>query len=392
MTVESSKHRMPQLPPIAPPSIFTPRPLRVWLVIGLFVVYLIVCYCIFFETIAPVADFPVQPVIAADPAAYWDASGVRTINVADQKYEPNAEGNLLGPVIEAKIFRTDFNVAVFNTFLFIFCLSLLRSMPEFDRATFLLLMMMNPFLLASLISLNKEIFALAGVVVFVRYTYANRFRMWWLALALVLSLFARWQQVLVILLYVAYESKFSPLRGRRRMGIAVTVLGFTIAYGLIYRLVPVFFAALLAQAEAGHTILILDTIQAYFGFPLVVIPKIMMNCMGHFVAPGYFLNIYFTEDFTNWRDQIFMQMHTFFLSALLVGMLCGHKLRLKHPPVYLLALYLLMTAVNPMVQPRYEYAAYVLLCLEASRYFRLGSDGEAARPVSQDNALAPSLG
>jgi hypothetical protein len=383
---------MPQLPPIAPPSIFTPRPLRVWLVIGLFVVYLIVSYCIFFEAIAPVADFRVQPIIAADPAAYWDASGVRTINFADQKYEPNAEGNLLGPVIEAKILRTDFNVAAFNTLLFIFCLSLLRSMPEFDRATFLLLMMINPFLLASLISLNKEIFALAGIVVFVRYTYATRFRFWWLTLALVLSLFARWQQVLVILLYVAYESKYSPLRGRRRRGIAVTVLGFTIAYGLIYRLVPIFFAALLAQAEAGHTILVLDTIQAYFGFPLVAIPKIMMNCMGHFVSPGYFLSIYPTEDFTNWRDQIFMQMHTFFLSALLIGMLYGRKLRLKHAPVYLLALYLLMTAVNPMVQPRYEYAAYVLLCLEASRYFRLGSDGEAAPVVSQDNALAPSLG
>jgi hypothetical protein len=57
-----------------------------------------------------------------------------------------------------------------------------------------------------------------------------------------------------------------------------------------------------------------------------------------------------------------------------------------------LALYLLMTAVNPMVQPRYEYAAYVLLCLEASRYFRLGLDNEAADPVvSQQNALSPSL-
>jgi hypothetical protein len=384
---------MPQLPPIAPPSIFTPRPLRVWLVIGLFVVYLIVSYFIFFETIAPVADFPIQPIIAADPAAYWDASGVRTVNVADQKYATSASGNLFGPVIQAKVLRTDFNVAVFNCLLFVFCLSLLRSMPEFDRATFLLLMMINPFLLVSLISLNKEIFAVAGIVIFIRYTDAKRFRLGWLALALMLSLFARWQQVLVMLFYVLYESRFSPLRGRRRRGIAVTVLGFTIAYGLIYRLAPSFFAALLAQAEAGHTILILDNIQAYFGFPLVVIPKIMMNCMGHFVSPGYFLSIYPHEDFTNWRDQIFMQMHTFLLTALLAGMLFTGRLRLKYAPVYLLALYLLMTAVNPMVQPRYEYAAYVLICLEASRYFRLGLDGTAPAPaLSKNDALSSSLG
>jgi hypothetical protein len=384
---------MPQLPPIAPPSIFTPRPLRVWLVIGLFVVYLVVSYLIFFEAIAPVADFSIRPVIGADPAAYWDASGVRTINAADQQYEPNAEGNLLGPVIEAEIFRTDLNVALFNTFLFICCLSLLRSMPEFDRATFLLLMMMNPFLLASLISLNKEIFALAGMVVFIRYTAAKSFRLWWLILALSLSLFARWQQVVVLLMYVAFESRLSPLRGRPRRGITFAVMTFTIAYGLVYHVASFLIEALLAQAEAGHTILLLDNIQANFGFPLVAIPKIMMNCMGHFVTPGYFLNSYPYEDFTNWRDQIFMQMHTFFLSALLAGMLYARKLRLQYPTVYVLTLYLLMTAVNPMVQPRYEYPAYVLLCLEASRYFRLGLDGEVAAPApSQDNALSPALG
>jgi hypothetical protein len=384
---------MSQLPPIAPPSLFAPRPLRVWLVLGLFVVYLIVSYCIFFEAIAPVANFNFRPIIPADSGAYWDASGVRTTNFADQEQAGvSASSNLFGPVLEAEVLRTDLNVALFNCFLFIVSLSILRGMPEFDRATFLLLIMINPFLLASLISLNKEIFALVGIVVFIRYTDAKRFRVWWLALALVLSLFARWQQVLVMLIYVAYESKISPLRGRRRWGVAVTVLGFTIAYGLIYRIAPFVFAALLAQAEAGHTILFLDNIQANFGFPLVAIPKILMNCMGHFITPGYFINSYVHEDFTNWRDQIFMQMHTFLLTALLMGMFFGRKLRLRDAPVYLLALYLLMTAINPMVQPRYEYSAYVLLCLEASRYFRLGLDGASTSPVlPPGDALSPSL-
>jgi hypothetical protein len=386
---------MPQLPPIAPPSLFAPRPIRVWLVIGLFIAYLIVSYCIFFETIMPVADFSIQPIIGADSATYWIASGVRIVNFADkdQQIGTNASSNLFGPVLQAEILRTDFNVAVFNCLLFLFCLSLLRSMPEFDRATFLLLMMINPFLLMSIITLNKEIFALAGIVFFIRYTAAKRFRILWLAVALVFSLFARWQQVLVMLLYVAYELKISPLRGRRRWGIAVTILGFTVAYGLIYRIAPLFFAALLTQAQAGHTILILDNIQANFGFPLVVIPKILMNCMGHFISPGYFLHSYASEDFTNWRDQIFMQMHTLFLTVLLVGMFFFRKLPLRHATVYLLALYLLMTAINPMVQPRYEYSAYVLLCLEASRYFRLGQDGETVpAALSSGNSLSPSLG
>jgi hypothetical protein len=40
--------------------------------------------------------------------------------------------------------------------------------------------------------------------------------------------------------------------------------------------------------------------------------------------------------------------------------------------VYLLVVYFILTAVNPMVQPRYEYPAYVLMCLQVARYFRLG--------------------
>lgn len=339
---------------------------------GLFVVYLVVSYFIFFEAVAPVANFHFKPIIQADSPTYWAASGVRPTNFVDRvDVGADASSNLFGPVLEAELLRTDFNVALFNSLLFVFCLSILRSMPQFDRGTFLLLMMMNPFLILSMITLNKEIFALAGMVVFIRYTEAKRFRAAWLALALTLSLFARWEQVVVLLLYVAYESKLSPLRGRRRWGVAITVLGFTVGYALIYRLIPLFFAALLAQAEAGHTIVLLDNIQANFGFPVVAIPKIMMNCLGRFITPVSFLQDYFVGDFTNWIDQIIMPMHTLLLSALLMGLFLSRKLRLQHAPVYVLVLYLLMTAVSPAVQPRYEYPVYILLCLEASRYFRL---------------------
>jgi hypothetical protein len=385
---------MPQLLPIAPPSVFAPRPLRVWLVIGLFVVYLVVSYFLFFVAVAPVANFHFQPSIQADSGTYWAASGVRTMNFADQvDVGADASSNLFGPVLEAEILRTDFNVALFNSLIFVFCLSILRSMPQFDRGTFLLLMMMNPFLILSMITLNKEIFALAGMVVFIRYTGAKRFQTAWLALALVLSLFARWQQVLVLLLYVAYESKLSPLRGRRRWGVAITVLGFTVGYGVIYRLIPLFFAALLAQAEAGHTIVMLDNIQANFGFPIVVIPKIMMNCFGRFVTPAFFLHDYFFGNFNNLLEQIFMPMHTLLLSVLLTGMFFSRKLRLRHAPVYLLVLYLIMTAVSPAVQPRYEYPVYVLLCLEASRYFHLRhitADSKIRRAIYSANATEAS--
>ena len=362
---------MDMLSPAATPSLFRPRPIRTWIVIGLFVVYLIVSFGIFFGAIAPVANFFTKPTIEADSQAYWIGSGIRTTNFAEDEAGADATGNFFGPVIEAEIIRTDIGVALFNCFLFLCCLWALHGMPEFDRATFLLLMMANPFLLAAIITLNKEIFALTGIVLFIRYTGAKKFRIPLLALALFISLMARWQQTFVMLLFVVFQSRFSPLRKRPWLSVLLTLLAFTVGYGLVYRLVPVFFAALLAQAEAGHTIVMLDNIQAKFGFPLVVVPKILMNVMGRFVAPTYFLKDYWTEDFTNWRDHIFMHLHTFLTTFLLLSLFFTKRLRIQHAPVLLLIYYLMMTAVNPMVQPRYEYAAYVLLCLEASRYFRI---------------------
>ena len=242
---------MPQLLPIAPPNLFTPRPLRVWLVIGLFIVYLIVSYCIFFEAVAPVADFSFRPRLlrihlrTGSRAAYAQL----TSQTKQQKVGADASANLFGPVLEAELLRTDFNVAVFNCLLFIFCLSILRRMPQFDRATFLLLMMINPFLLASMITLNKEIFALAGIVVFIRYTDANA------------SASAGWRSPRALALRTmaadtgpaylcCYESKISPLRHHRRWGVAVTLLGFTVLYGIYIHLASFLLLRMLAQAKA----------------------------------------------------------------------------------------------------------------------------------------------
>ena len=93
------------------------------------------------------ADFSVQPTIAADSAAYWDASGVQNNQCrGPSRYRARCRG----AICSAPCLRPSSSVQIsmlplFNTLLFIFCLSiLLRSMPEFDRATFLLLMMINP--------------------------------------------------------------------------------------------------------------------------------------------------------------------------------------------------------------------------------------------------------
>jgi hypothetical protein len=351
-------------------------------VLGLLIVIGIFSTGLFFETIAPVADFWFQPYVEADSNTYWELSGVKPDLFREQHAGDNSEGsgfnNSLGPVLQAKLFRTDIGVMLSNLALFAFMLWVVGNMKEFDRGMFTLLLLLNPMLVPAILTLNKEIFAIVGVIVFVRYMTASRHRGLLLSLALLMSFAARWQQAAVMLLLACIDSRLSPFRNKPRAGIAILLLIFTLAYTAVYQAAPILIAGLLAQAQAGHTILILDNIQGNFGFPLVVVPKIMLNIMGRFITPQYFLSDYWRADFSNWFDQIFIQLQELLTTLLLVGLLFAGKLKLRNAPVYLLTFYLILTAVNPMVQPRYEYAAYVLLCLEASRYFRLDNQHEAA--------------
>ena len=282
----------------------------VWLVIGALIIFLCLLFFLFFEAVAPVADW-FQPNVLSDSGTYWELSGVRPGSFEAQRQE-NGSGselgnNTLGPVGQARLFRTDLGVLLSNLALLFFLLWVVGTMKEFDRGMFTLLLLLNPLLFSSIVSLNKEIFAITGMIVFIRYMTAKRHRGLLLILALLISFAARWQQMAVMLLLACYEFRFSPVRKKPVAGVLCTILLFTVAYTAVYQMVPNLIAGLLAQAEAGHTILILDNIQGRFGFPLVVIPKILLNVMGRFVTPGYFLTEYWNADFSNWHDQIFLR-------------------------------------------------------------------------------------
>jgi hypothetical protein len=366
------------------PAIFHRRSVAAWVVIGTFVMFVILTLGLYFEAVSPVADFWFRPYVQADANTYWELSGVRpgafAPDNADSDSGPQFGGGSLGPVLQAKIFRTDLGILLSNFAMLALVLWLVSTLKEFDLSTFTLLLLLNPLLFSVVATLNKEIFAVTGLILFLRYMTAKRYRFLLLTAATLMSVGGHWQQAAVLLMLACLESRFSPFRNKPLASVIFVLLFFTVAYTVVFHLVPIVIAGLLAQAEAGHTIVILDNIQGNFGFPLVVIPKILMNVMGYFITPTYFLERYWTEDFSNWYNQIFTQAQEFLTTALLFGLLIFRKLPLKQPLVYLLVVYFILTAVNPMVQPRYEYPAYVLMCLQVARYFRLGGPlSEAAQ-------------
>ena len=237
--------------------------------------------------------------------------GAFTPDKADSDSGPQFGGGSWGPVYQAKLFRTDLGVLLSNFAMLALIFWVVSTMKEFDLSTFTLLLLLNPLLFSVVATLNKEIFSITGLILFLRYMTAERYRFLLLTAAMLVSVGGHWQQAAVLLMLVCLESRFSPFRNKPLASVIVVLLFFTLAYTAVYHIVPVLIAGLLAQAKAGHTILILDNIQGNFGFPLVVVPKIMLNVMGRFITPKYFLSDYWSADFSNWFDQILLNYRNY---------------------------------------------------------------------------------
>ena len=91
-----------------------------------------------------------------------------------------------------------------------------------------------------------------------------------------------------------------------------------------------------------------------------------MNVAGRVITPSYFFAGYSTLDPNDLQNRFVVHLHSVALVALFGWALFKGKLSLKEPIPLFIALYLIVTAVNPFIQPRYEYSVYVLLCLQVA--------------------------
>jgi hypothetical protein len=281
-------------------------------------------------------------------------------------------GSMLGPPLQALLLQTPFWVMVCNVALFFITIKLCARVPGLNRAKLALLLALNATTLVSLITLNKEIFALIATLLLCRYLYADKRSPWLLAILLAVGLMARWQQSAITLLFLFFWRKNSLFRQHPWLALHALIGLITIAYPIALRASPVGLAWATDQAQGG-TIVVLDRIQASFGFPLVLIPKAMMSLFNHLITPGYWFTDYPQQDFHDLANQYVINLHTLAMLAVLLAVFVKGHLRLDRPIVFFSAIYIALVSSSPFMQPRYEYPVYVALCFELSRSERLRS-------------------
>jgi hypothetical protein len=367
---EAPKVRIPFLS-----LLIQPRSLGKWYFMWGFCFYLAFCMTCYFEIEQPRLDHESGQRFGADSPTYWEAALYRTEHADGAKSLVAFESNLLGPVTIALLLKNGVAVAVFNILLFFISVEVACSIPGVDRYMLLFLLAICAETPPALVTLNKEIFVLFSALLLAKYILSKK-RSWILLFGVFASsVFARWEQVAIILLFLFLQRKRSIFRRNPKLAVISVIMGFTLIYPVIARLPGSMLGAFTQYTKGANTIVKLNAIQANFGFPLVLGPKILLDVFGELLRPLTFLSLFATQGIWDIHTMIIIPLFSIALIVLLVIGYRKGKLNPRRPLGLMILICMITTAVTPFVQPRYNYFVYVLLCLELA--MKDAPDGES---------------
>ena len=307
----------------------------------------------------------------ADSPTYWDAVKYRSDH-ADHDNLVSFSGNLLGPVLIGTVFRNGIAVAFFNIFLFFLGVEIASTIPGVDRYRLVLLLALCSETAPALVTLNKEILVLFSTLLLAKYIYSERRSFLLLGVVLAVSLFARWEQIALIFLFLFLRRKGSIYERNPKFAIGIVIAMLSVLYALIARLPGSGLGAFTQYTKNANTIAKLDKIQENFGFPLVLAPKILMNLLGELLRPWTFVGEYAQLGWGDIHSIFIIPLFSIAMCTLLVILLLPAR-QAESPPAHRISDHRTSTpsphgGPTPFVQPRYEiYFAYILLALELSR-------------------------
>jgi hypothetical protein len=345
-----------------------PRSLNKWLFMWAFCLYLVFCWACYFKWEAPRLNHDSYVRFGADSPTYWEAVNYRKEHTNTRNVLVSFTGNLLGPVLIGTALRTGIGVGFFNIFLFFVAVEIGCTIPGVNRYRLLFLLAMCSETVPALVTLNKEILVLVTALLMAKYIYSNGHSKLLLGVVLFFSLFARWEQIAIILLFVFLQRKRSVFARNPKIALGFVLGILTVIYPLIARLPGSGIGAFTQYARGANTIAKLNFIQTNFGFPLVVIPKIIMDIFGELLRPMTFVGEYAILGTGDIHSIFIIPLFSIALITLLVMAYRRGLLNPRRPMALLMIIYMTMTAVAPFVQPRYNFFVYVLLAIELSKY------------------------
>ncbi len=162
-----------------------------------------------------------------------------------------------------------------------------------------------------------------------------------------------------MLLFLLAESSLNPLRQRRFMTVAALIIALDVFLPLFASNV---LAARFEEASGAGIVAWLDALEMHYLYFVAVIPKIAQNLFGELFNISAWRR-YSVSDLANSYILWFNNLAYAIVFIVLAG---KRLLTIRSNIVYLSILGASLMAVSLVIQPRYFYFIYVLLCLQAA--------------------------
>jgi hypothetical protein len=345
-----------------------------WVVLLLLILYFGIATLLFFYWVNPTLMGENDHQIAADSPRYiYFADSLR-----EKSLNPYVIGALYsfpntnwGPTLLALLLPNTFSMMAMNLAIFSLSLWFFSKAVDIDPPLFLLLLILNPTTTISLLAVNKELLDLLVLSIFL-YHLRHRNRLL-LTLALVISLVSRFETCATMTIFLFLRSHWNPWRGRRWRSLLVycVLLNFAIAFVLsrpsqASRLTEASGAAGEAVASSG-ILLILNSLETHFLFVVAMVPKILDNLF----AEVFNISHWFAFSMDDPANTFILFGNNLANLLIVIYLFLSHRLSLRSSVMYYAALIAITMSVSVVIQPRYFYGMYALLCLEAARRIEL---------------------
>jgi hypothetical protein len=272
--------------------------------------------------------------------------------------------NYLGPFIILKIFNSsEFLIYLLNVIILLFSVSALIKYYPVNKYNFVLLLCISPMLLSSLLAINKEIFAMLSMSMFLVYLKNKKYS--FLIACLFSAFLARWEMVFIIIVLLISFSKYNYFRNKRSIMIATYLVSISVIF-------PLFLDNIFANSyvrtmeainayEGGGTGLyaLWLKIQENYCYFLAFIPKTIHALIGATLS----LNIYNIINKVGLYHSLISVSQSFVYLFLLIQIIMKKKINIANDIFYVAIIFCIFINLSFVVALRYLFPLHLLFAL-----------------------------
>lgn len=371
--MSTSETELETLPDHPGPN-FLLDPVQKWKALFLFVLLPVVLAYYFFLTVPFLEGFTDTAPVVYDSRTYMQFAtdfpglqGLVTMGLANH--------NLVGPLsLLLALGNNSLYVLIFNLVLFYLCLDIFFKSAQFNKTGFFIALVINPLMLSSLTSINKEVLSVCALLVTLAYSFGGRRRHLWLSI--LLSLLVR-QELTVLIIGYAIGRKVKSKWKRIWM-----LVGAVLA---LSALLPVYDTSTVDILNANQTdnsvgisVFLSDLTSNYLYF-IAVIPRIILNLFGDIKTL-----------FGGGDDDLYGYSAWSGIAFFIACIYAKKRFYMVNDPFFLMVSYAILFATPSFIHHRYFFPVYVVLL--ALVFYKKHNGQPVAAPVPAPVQEPPSLG